>query len=229
MRKAILWSIVFIAACGSRAGNIAGDAMMDAGEVLTEAGSEMRDALGLPEAEASVDSAVPQDTAVDVQTDAQSDSQVVVADSGGDGATGGTTRTVLTSSCDQLSTITQVNDADPDVTLVQDAWFAEFDVPDLDPLDPPLMAVWTCDFESFGPGVDWVSQGPPCTADWTCSSSGTRPPAGCSEGLVSRIAPGKAWVSCGSRQRFTDADGLESSLQGTRWATVRLVVSGTTQ
>lgn len=221
LKNALLTTTVaggILVACSGDMADVAGGMMMGAGRVLVEAGADVRDAMGQQEAQArgvhpSQDGSVYVD-AVTAQDGASGDATSV------DGAP---VRTFLTAACDRTFTRTRVLDSDPDITFVQDFYHAEFDVPGLDPDSPPAMTAWGCgELETFGTTTAPVT----CPDGQTCSDSGTDIPTsgGCGWAFVSRIQPGKAWVSCGTRSRSTDADGAEVSDSGYRTPTIRLAV-----
>lgn len=122
---------------------------------------------------------------------------------------GGTTQ-VLSRPCDQSYTDTWVGGS------VSEYRYAVFDVPDLDPSDPPLITAVLCDIESFhGGGCPNVPE--------ECTRTGSPlPPTDCHETFF-RLAPGQIVVPCGVESTWDGGDEITKSGSLSSIARIRLL------
>lgn len=199
-----------VAACGSDAMDLVGDAMVDAGEA-------MRDA---DRADAMDDAAAGDDGAA-------ADGHV------GDGGEG-PAATVMEASCDQRFQVSAERYVGGISIIERTKWFARFEVDGLRPSSAPVLSAVVCGRRTFGEGdprgslygqSDACEAGEDPEVDGCTIYEGELEPLMPCQSVTYDVDDGVVRVPCGYRDRDIDPDsGEPGSPRGLAWETAYLRV-----
>lgn len=127
--------------------------------------------------------------------------------------------TRISAACDQIATQTTefVGEGNTYNNELRQ-FYADVDVPGLDPAGAPLLTVVGCERETFGRGL-----GGTCGDDFRCTND-TPEPLACATLGFAQVGEGRLRVFCGHRQMLRrGAPGEEEEeVSGERWNTIRV-------